>query len=420
LHNIATNQEARTDEANYPSSALKILTDEVDLKPILDLDRYCDTVVNLIKSSEPRFSIGIYGEWGTGKTTMMRIIERKLEIEKEVVTVWFNAWRYEREDQFALIALMKTIAYAIGDLSDYQEVKKVLLRGLGIIGKDILRNVALKYVMTEKGIDELETNLIPKMELLSEVDRDTIYFDGVKKIEDEMKKIVQGKKRIVVFVDDLDRCSPKTALEVFESIKVFLSMAGFIYVVGLSHETISKLISAHYKDSDIKGEHYIRKIIQIPIILPEWNPSDIQQLVESICSDGKLESKYSKIIKENKDLISTAIEASPRELKRFVNNFMVSNEIYSINKGIKSRDLLTVQALKMRWKEFYPYLSSNNPSFRDQVAAYLEMSFEERERALNGRKNDKTNPPQGIEKKLLEMDYDLWDFYKKKREQYLR
>jgi len=70
--------------------------------------------------------------------------------ENNVLTVWFNAWRYEREQQYALIALMKTIAYAMGDSLMYSRVKPILLRGLGIIGKDILRNLALRYAMTKR------------------------------------------------------------------------------------------------------------------------------------------------------------------------------------------------------------------------------------------------------------------------------
>ena len=135
-----------------------------------------------------------------------------------ILPVWFNAWRYEREDQFALIALMKTLAYAMGGLPTYREVKKVLIRGLGTIGKDVLRSFALKYLMTEEGVEDFEKNLLPKMDLLSKVDKDTIYFEGMKKIEDEMKKISRTN-RIVVFIDDLDRCSPKKALEVFENFR---------------------------------------------------------------------------------------------------------------------------------------------------------------------------------------------------------
>lgn len=62
------------------------------------------------------------------------------------------------------------------------------------------------------------------MDFLAELDRDTIYFDGINKIEIDMAKIMEKYhgSRVIVFIDDLDRCSPKKALEVFESVKVFL------------------------------------------------------------------------------------------------------------------------------------------------------------------------------------------------------
>ena len=69
-------------------------------------------------------------------------------------------------------------------------------------------------------------------------------------------------------------------MELFESIKVFLHIEGFIHIVGLSHETTSKLISLEYKDHEIKGEDYIKKIIQIPIHAPNWLPEDIAVLSE--------------------------------------------------------------------------------------------------------------------------------------------
>jgi predicted KAP-like P-loop ATPase len=394
------------------TSYTKILTDDAEVQPVSDFEKYADAIAHLVRGSKPKFSIGIYGEWGTGKTTLMKIIENKIKNDHDlnILTVWFNAWRYEREDHFALIALMKTIAYAMGDLPHYKEVKKVLFRGLGIIGKDLLRNLALKYAMTEKGLDELEKNILPKMELLSRVDKDTIYFDGLKKIEEEMEKITNTyNRRVVVFIDDLDRCSPKTALEVFESIKVFLGMEGFIYIVGLSHETISKLISVAYKDSEIKGEHYIRKIIQIPITIPEWDDPDvIKDLISNLAK--KLDDKYSKIIEENRSLIATAVEFNPREIKRFINNFIISHEIYA-NAKVNSKELLVVQALKVRWNKFYSYISSSD-KFRTELRRYIEMPEEERAKALVTRKNDNSKPFKEYERKLFtfESDYELWNF----------
>ena len=105
--------------------------------------------------------------------------------ENEILTVWFDAWRYEREEQFALIAFMKTIAYTMADIPYYRDVKKILLRGIGIIGKDVLRHFATQYAMTPEGWNELERKLPPKMDLLSTVDKDTIYFEGLQKIKEE-------------------------------------------------------------------------------------------------------------------------------------------------------------------------------------------------------------------------------------------
>lgn len=78
------------------SSGIKILTDEIEIAPILDFAYYGDTIANIIRSSEPRFSIGIYGEWGNGKTTLMSSIEKKIK-SADIMTVWFNAWRFVKQ-----------------------------------------------------------------------------------------------------------------------------------------------------------------------------------------------------------------------------------------------------------------------------------------------------------------------------------
>jgi hypothetical protein len=76
-------------------------------------------------------------------------------------------------------------------------------------------------------------------------------------------------------------------------------------------------------------------------MVPEWNSSDIANFIEEVIIK-KLDERYSKLISKNKDLISIASEANPRELKRFINNFIVSNEIFSLNKEIQPEQLLAV------------------------------------------------------------------------------
>jgi len=313
---------------------------------------------------------------------------------------------------------MKTIAYAMAEFPTYREVKRILLRGMGIIGKDMLRNLALKYAMTEKGLQELEEKLLPKTELLSIVDKDTVYFDGLEKIKKEMEKIVKStNKRIVVFIDDLDRCSPDTTLEVFESIKAFLELEGFIYIVGLSFDTVSKLIEAEYKESKIKGEDYIRKIIQLPIFIPEWNDSKIiKNLIQNLST--RLNTEYSKLVNDNSEIIAKAVELNPREVKRFINYFILAYEILSSKAVVKNaKELLIVQALRVRWNRFYSYISTHE-KFREAVGEYAGLPEDERKLKFASRRNDKANPLNGIEERVFEFEADaeLWDFLENNKE----
>ena len=59
-------------------SPLEILSDDYDEKPVFNFDRYADSIERIITGSSPRYSIGIYGDWGTGKTTLMKLVQKRL------------------------------------------------------------------------------------------------------------------------------------------------------------------------------------------------------------------------------------------------------------------------------------------------------------------------------------------------------
>src|SRR5687768_3698190 len=76
----------------------KILLDTPSSQPAFGFDQYATAFSSIILESEPRFAIGIFGRWGSGKTTLMQAIQRELVKDPRVVPVDFNAWRYEREE----------------------------------------------------------------------------------------------------------------------------------------------------------------------------------------------------------------------------------------------------------------------------------------------------------------------------------
>jgi hypothetical protein len=144
-------------------------------------------------------------------------------------------------------------------------------------------------------------------------------------------------------------------------------MDGFIYILGISHDVVSKLIDIEYEKSGVKGEQYIRKMIQIPITLPKWDNQDIIKLVRDFVNKGTIHINYKKDIDENIDLISTAIENNPREIKRFLNNFIVAHEIFSPSKKVVAKELLVIQAVQLRWAKFYELLMKSDEKFRMEL-----------------------------------------------------
>jgi len=339
-----------------------ILIDGVETNPTQDFNSISRTIANIIRNSVPHFTIGIYGEWGTGKTTLMNSIQKNLLQEgivweeQKILTVWFNAWKYEREENLASVSLMKTVAYSLANHPKFDLLSKTIFKGLNIIGKDIMQKIALQTI-SENNI-EFEENLNEKIKFLNKLNRESIYFEGLDKIKRNMEKIreIEGNTyRIVIFIDDLDRCSPEKALEVLESIKLFLDIEGFVFVIGLSHKTVTQLITHAYKATGVKGEDYIKKIIQIPIKIPTWSKESIIDLIENKIALN-LNEEYSNFLKQNSGMVAKVVDFNPRQLKRFINNVIIAFESFANKENtpeIHFNQIFLAKILKMEWPEFY-------------------------------------------------------------------
>lgn len=354
-----------------PLQQQAILIDDVERNPTHEFDSLSQTISNIIRNSTPHFTIGIYGEWGTGKTTLMKSIEKTLASNdsqtQTFLPIWFNAWKYEREENLATVSLLKTVGYAMANHITFDQLSKTIFKSLTIVGKDLMQQIALQAVSKTKQAADVEIE--EKMDYLNSLYRDSVYYEGLDKIKDQMDAIrAQGDHRVVIFIDDLDRCSPTKALEVLESIKLFLDIEGFVFVIGLSHKTVTQLITQAYKTTGIKGDDYIKKIIQIPIKIPSWTKESIIDLINNSITT-KLNSDYTKFLLQNSVMISKVVDYNPRQLKRFINNVIIAFETFAGKQGspeIQFNEIFLVKILKSEWPEFYREFV-NNKDFREII-----------------------------------------------------
>jgi hypothetical protein len=411
-----------------------ILTDDIASDPILDFNLYCNAIVKIVRNSHPKFTIGIFGGWGAGKTTLINSVDKALQTDKDLIRIKLEAWRYKRE-QFPLVSLLKSIAYALPAEKQFEELKQKLeTSAINFLKKtpDILTSIISKYASEEdeishEMIDSFKRELNSKIQLIAELDRDTVYFDGFEEIKKEIKNLRLNNPafRIIVFVDDLDKCSPKKALEILELIRVFHDIEGFVYIIGISHDMIIRLSNIENNETSSDGEQYIKKLIQVPITLPKWSNQDIVNLVKDLVKKGMIHDKFKEVVDKKIELISLAIDNNPREIKRFLNNFFVAHEIFSGKKNFEAKELifsgkknfeakelLIIQAIHLRWTKFYNILVRSDESFFKGLEKYLKMDDETRLKSLDLYEGKKEEGDMKVWKVLRDFktDSDLWNF----------
>jgi hypothetical protein len=336
---------------------IKIVGDSPTIEDGLGFDSYVSILLDAINDfdAESPLTIGIHGSWGSGKTSLMRMLERRFEDDKRVKTIWFNAWRYSKEDIIWRAFIMKLLY----KLSVFQKLKEADLPK--VFGELI------------KPLFSSNPNLGDIKEAFSYGQR----IDSMDEFEKGFKKIVQDvvkDGRLIIFIDDLDRCLPEKTIEILEVIKLFLDVPRCVFVLGVEREVIERGIVARYKTDGqlpISGKDYIEKIIQVSFTLPPIREEDMMRFIEKL-GIGEKERGYA-------EMVAKVTESNPRKVKMFLNALGIRQAIADIT-----------------GKRFDPKLSakffaieSMFPVFYKDVVKYREQDFLCRLERLSKGKADK-------------------------------
>ena len=350
----------------------------------LGFEAYSRILAAAASDTRGPFTIGVFGEWGTGKTSLMRLIERQLQDDPNIVTVWFNAWRYEQEEH-PIVPLVGTIVQGL-------EKHKCLGERFGESGRRLVRSLrAIAYGFSAKskvkvpGFAEVEASFVAK-DMIERDERLTpdplldrsLYFGAFNSLDDVN---LREDLRVVVLIDDLDRCFPDQAIRLLESIKLVLAQPGFIFVLGVARKVIEGYLqhrySSEYGIADFKGELYLDKIVQLPFHIP---PSSARMAV--FCQTLLIDQP-AELVVELQPVLPVAAEAlggNPRALIRFVNNIIIDYSIslelpeFSHNGGIPVRFFAISRCLEHRWPEIFSTLVESE-LVANAVASWTSESY---------------------------------------------
>ena len=253
-------------------------------------------------------TIGLFGDWGGGKSSILKILQHGLEKEDKVAVVYFNSWVFEGYED-AKCAILSTI---LQELSSQRDLKNLI----GDEARDLIKRVnwmKLAQLGVSAGISYLAANPLPFMMSASTALKDTSaksgggaekeasdidVFDYVKNAEetthsvrsfrDDFQKLINKTKlkSLVILVDDLDRCSPERLIDNLEAIKLFLNVKQTAFIVAADRRIVENAIRIRYSKmlSDEKSAQaveslvtdYLEKLIQIPYSLPKLAPHEVR------------------------------------------------------------------------------------------------------------------------------------------------
>lgn len=280
-----------------PDSPISSVEDD-----LLDRAGFSDNIASLILKA-PKGStlrIGVYGEWGEGKTSVLRMIRQRIRA-KEHACIWLVPWMAESKEEIAAL-LMREIVTELGIefsvLKRSERWDKIAKGARSLVDIDVKTKVAdavfgpaLADILGKK--KKLATNAM---------------------LEQISAKL--GNRKLVVFVDDLDRVRPDLVPNLLLTLREALDRPDFFYILGLDPNVVERGLKAvHNSWGDPR--RFLEKIIELPCYLPPLSETNRKKFLDQLIAEGS-ESVHAKALRD----IASQLPSNPRRLKLFVRYVM--------------------------------------------------------------------------------------------------
>ncbi|KAB8151970.1 hypothetical protein EZY14_015975 [Kordia sp. TARA_039_SRF] len=303
------------------------LTQENDYLGVIDKAELIKTILknNTEKFKEIKMFV-LYGDWGSGKSTLMKYLESALE--NDFNTFFFDTWQFEKDDNLpkTLLDFLLKESEGLGEKisGDILKFGAKLFRGLG-------KSVKIKVPLFPKGpsVDFNPSEFVKEFEK-----QDISFYEAKQNFKIEFKRwednITKEKSQEynIIFIDDLDRCEPENVLNLLSAIKLFFTYGKkTIFFFGVDKKAVQQAIQTKYKDA-VKSEEYLEKIFDISFSMPKHE--SVLKLVSQYF-DEKLIVSSSKNKDVNRVKLNELVAdffrklhfTNPRKLKKVLNKYVL-------------------------------------------------------------------------------------------------
>ena len=285
----------------------------------LKIGLHSHALVNFIKNTTTPMTIGIQGEWGSGKTSLLNSIKGELSEDPAYRQIWINSWEKSllSTPEEALIKIINEIIEELLETDKDKNRKDKIMSAATTVFKGALR-VGATVTLGKKAGDVAEELLETKE-------------DGIKALRGHLYSLVDEIRerktnpyeKIIIYVDDLDRIEPKDAVQILELLKNIFSVPGCIFILAIDYQVVVKGLEHKFGKQTPENEWEFRaffdKIIQLPFMMP-MGQYDIGNYVTSLLVDIGFIEKDSIDTEDIREIVLYTIGGNPRSIKRLVNS----------------------------------------------------------------------------------------------------
>lgn len=381
-------------------------------------------------------TIGVHAPWGGGKSTVLGLI--KAAKDEHWLVIRTNPWEYDDQldPKGTLITEILTALAAEVEKDEglTEDVKKLVKRvSWSRLGVAVAKGLLMMQWDPDRFVEALNPENPNGIQSLAQFRTDFANF--VSKLP--------NITRVVVLVDDLDRCLPDAVMATMEAIKLFLSVKGMAFVIAADQDMVKNAIQANLERSNrsqVFAEHYLEKIVQLPVSLPRLSHDDAEAYIGLLLAHAEMgDAAFTALVdhcatrrrtnqapflfdlekiekRPNEDTLKLASQlaegmsaeqlAGPREIKRFLNAFGVRSQMAK-SRGLDMRPEVIVKLLLLeeRFRKDFDVLAATAPGERpDLLRNWEAWGRKEGVAAKPDAINDASQGWAGAEPRLAERD----------------
>lgn len=366
----------------------------------LSIDMQVNGFSDFIMHCETPLAVAIQGPWGSGKTSFVNLVMDRVKSlycseDNSYAYISFNVWQYSQfglENQLLtslLTALIREIKKDMpADADKGHTALDEISRGIKFLGKTSLGMVS--DVIKKKTNIDVKAYVDSAVKEFTDAGAQKPAPDPIGTLKKNFQIAVNERlaikdncdqdpnRRLIIFLDDLDRLSPDRAVEVLEILKIFLDCKHCVFLLAIDYDVVVNGVSIKYKGtlSAQKGKDFFEKMIQVVYCLPS-SLHHADRFIASILADSHMNRALAVDFAK---LVKASGKDNPRTIKRLVNSFLLLSRMKQYVPAYKDIEedvaLFAMLCLQNTCPELYQYLSLYDQHLPLDVLDYLKsLSF---------------------------------------------